>query len=268
MPGTLMQPEDSRAKTYTCSDTENLDVCSAEDRNGGHQKLCFFLLWCGFSFLYWFFAVARTSFLWRFLLRLGLRSCCGFCCVSGLVPVTVSPCLGLHSCTVSTVTRASFWLRFLLCLGLRSCYGFCCVSGFVLAAVFAVSRDSFLLRFLLCLGLRSCCGFCCDSGSILAVVFAVSRASFLLRFLCGSGSVLTAVFAVSRAPFLLRFFTVSRTSFWLRLLLWLGPGSCCGFYYDSGFVLGACLGLRSCCGSRCVSDLTLVAVSPCLGLRP
>ena len=55
MPGTLMQPEDSRAKTYTCSDTENLDVCSAEDRNGGNQKLCFFCCGVGFrSCIYWF----------------------------------------------------------------------------------------------------------------------------------------------------------------------------------------------------------------------
>ena len=49
MPGTLMRPEDSRAKTSACSDTVNLVVCSTEDRCEGHQKVV--VIYCSSGFV-------------------------------------------------------------------------------------------------------------------------------------------------------------------------------------------------------------------------
>ena len=205
------------------------------------------LLWCGLcSYCCIYGSIHGCGLLWR-----GLRSYCGFCCGADFVLIAAYMTRYMawyiygsgFVFAVVTVARTSFLLRVLLWRGLCSCY---CIYGLIYGLIHIWTGPRFCCG-LLWRGLCSCCGVCCGADFVLAATYMaryiyiyMARASFLLVVVyCGADFVLVAGFAVARTSFLLLhiwldiwldtyvarasfllWFTVARTSYLLRALVW------------------------------------------------
>ena len=192
------------------------------------------LLWCGLcSYCCIYGSIHGCGLLWR-----GLRSYCGFCCGADFVLIAAYMTRYMawyiygsgFVFAVVTVARTSFLLRVLLWRGLCSCY---CIYGLIYGLIHIWTGPRFCCG-LLWRGLCSCCGVCCGADFVLAATY-MARYIYIYTWL-GLRSCLS-------------WFTVARTSFLLRVLLWRGLRSCYCIYDSIYDLIHMWLGPRFCCGS-------------------